>query len=60
MRFYDVFFWCTRGSHYVAKETAVLDRMGAPRCPQHKQRLRLRPNTSGERRDRMYPRSRVA
>jgi len=59
MRFYDVFFWCTCGHHYVMQETAVVDAGGGLRCPKHKRKLRLRPHTKSEMRDRLYPRSRV-
>jgi hypothetical protein len=59
MRFYDFFFYCVHGQHYVAKETAVIDGNGAPRCPVHGRKLRTKPICTSER-DRLYPRRRVA
>jgi hypothetical protein len=59
MRFYDFFFYCSCGSHYVTKENAVIDEKGAPRCPVHKRKLRTTSPCSGGQRDRLYPRSRV-
>jgi hypothetical protein len=59
MRFYDLYFWCTKGQHRVTKETAVVDARGSPKCSIHKKKLRTRPCYSGEELDRLYPRSRV-
>jgi hypothetical protein len=59
-RFYDLFFWCTWGHHYVSKETAVLDSRGGFLCPRHRRKLRLKSHADAESRDRLYPRSRVA
>jgi len=59
LRFYDLFFWCVHGQHFVAKEAAVFDERGAPTCPTHKRKLRTKPTHTAER-DRLYPRSRVA
>lgn len=58
-RFYDFYFWCVCGSYYVAKENAVIDARGAPRCPVHKKKLRTKPTSTSER-NKLYPRSRVA
>jgi len=60
MGHYDSFFWCTCGQHYVKKVDAVVDWRGSVRCPKHKRMIRLRPGGSGKKRDRLYPRSRVA
>ena len=59
MRFYDLFFWCPWGHHFVRKENAVRDERGTAKCPVHKRILRTKPLIRGERRDRRYPRSRV-
>jgi len=60
MGHYASFFWCVCGSHYVAKETAVVSKSGVLMCPKHRRRLRTHPSYGGEERDRLYPRSRAA
>lgn len=39
---YDLYYWCTKGNHWVKHEDALMIK-GIPYCPIHKLRLRTKP-----------------